>query len=124
MIKVILLLTQMASAAYVPNPVGSSLSTARLEWVYVTNSGACAISSQSGAFSGTTLSGGGNCTTSIYPGIFSSAPSCTCTTASGGVDRACSLSATSTTSVDTWTFTANTGVAANVPFYLICVGSR
>lgn len=123
-ILLLFLFSVPAFATYMPNTVGSSLTNVRLEFATIANSGTCSITSQSGAFSGITSPAGGTCQLSVISNTFSSNPTCLCAALAGSADKACGVNTSSTSAVETYTYTANTGVAANLGVFVICAGQK
>jgi hypothetical protein len=94
--------------------------TERIERVTIP-SGCASITSQSGAWVSSVASGGtGICNITIAAGMFSSAPTCTCSTVA---QRECRLNATpTTTSVVAVSF--DTSAAINSEVDVLCMGPK
>lgn len=87
------------------------------------SAGTCVVNSEpTGDFvNGTPVAPGtGQCTVLVNAGVFSAAPTCTCTTRTNG--STCSLTAISTSSISTRTVLGTSGADDNTAIDLVCVG--
>lgn len=114
----------------VPAPVlvgsvtSGSTGTERVERVQISGAGACAVVAQSGSWvSGVTHNATGDCTLTIASGMFSAAPTCTCTVTNAASRYCAGVGANTSTSIRFATKTY-ADVAQDQPFDVICVGPR
>lgn len=97
----------------------------RVERLTFTNAGTPTISTQSGSWvTSLTDNGVGDTTVVVPAGIFSLAPTCTCSVANSGGVEMCNLLSTTTTAVRIQTSNSSTGAAADKGVNLICMGQR
>lgn len=112
----------------VPVFVGSvssnSVGAERIERAKVDVPTSCTLLSQSGSWITSTSGSGGSCTLNLASGIFTSAPTCTCTIrASTFGDTFCRLSTVST-SVVSYVIYDSTGTTRNELAEVLCMGPR
>lgn len=98
----------------------------RIERATLTNSGSCAVSSQSGSWIASVSDpGAGQCTINFTAGLWSAAPTCICSGApNGGNPVSCTISAISSSAVTTLTAVNNSTVGADTPIYIQCMGAK
>lgn len=106
-------------ATYKPYPIiNANPGKMTMVNAYITNSGSCTVSSQTGNWiASTTNTGTGACTIDIT-GFFSATPNCVFVGAAGYFGAA-----SSNTTIYTQT-TDGSGTAANVDTYIICIGPK
>lgn len=111
-----------------PTLVGSVTSNStgaeRVERVQISGAGACAVVAQSGSWvSGVTHNATGDCTLTIAAGMFSAAPTCTCTVTNAASRYCAGVGSNTSTSIRFATKTY-ADVAQDQPFDVICVGPK
>lgn len=107
--------------------VSSNGTDERIERARVTCGSSPSIVSQSGTWLTSVSSppANGNCTINIVSGMFSAAPTCTCTSVSGSNNGPCIATTTSYTSTARSFVTYNSGATAtNGDIDVICMGPR
>lgn len=118
--------------AAMPSPIltgsvtSNSLGAERIERANIANSGTASISSQSGSWiSSVTRNAAGDVTLNLSS-AFGGSPSCTTSRlASGGpANGICVVNTQTTTAVNVQCSTPGSGVGADVPFSVICMGLR
>lgn len=112
------------TAAFYPNTVTSSGSKPRFEYAYLTNTGSCAVSIQSGTWI-TSVSdpGTGQCQVNWASSTWSIAPICT-VSGIGGIN-ATFLNPISTTGANVFTQSSSGGgTSTDSGFYIHCIGPR
>lgn len=116
--------TVVPAPLLVNSVVSPSSGIERITRSYITNSGSCAISTQSGSWlSSVSDPGAGRCTLSIAAGTFSAAPTCTCSVV-GATSSYCQIESGATSTSLTTLVSNDAGAALDNDFNIVCIGPR